>query len=956
MTMNEHGRTYGWLSLPVASSKGVTGVPCLMACVMTTVMCLTAAITFADDQPATIDIGEPQSVEVFPATVALHGVREQIQFVVTGHYENGAVRDLTSAAEFVSSDPAIVQIAKSVGRPGKDGAADVVVRVGGKETTAKVIVSGQSKPQPVSFAYDTLAALSKQGCNAGACHGSPSGKGGFRLSLRAFDSKLDKLTLIHEDFGRRINPLNPDESLLLLKPLMKVPHGGGMKLRPSDPAHIVLRDWISEGCRLDAADAARPVKIEVYPPSGRLLKRPAHTQQLCVLAHYSDGTTRDITSLAVFTSSDEEVASVTEGGLVVGNDRGETAVIVRYLEFIESTFITFVRDIEGFEWKQPPSNNYVDDLVYEKLKQLKYLPSGLCTDEEFLRRVYLDVIGIMPTVDEVHAFLNNKAADKRAKLIDVLPERPEFAKFWTLKWGDLLRLTSKQVGGDGVYKYHRWVERAIASNMPHDEFARQLLTASGSTHSNPPTNFYRTAADTNDCVETISQVFLGARLQCAKCHNHPFERWTQDNYYGMAAFFNRVQRKKTRKPDELFIWVSHSGEVTQPRTGQTMKPWLPRKGDVENADVDDRRVLFADWLTQKDNPFFGKIEANRIWSHLLGRGIVDPPDDFRDSNPPSNAALLDALAKDFAEHGFDRKHVIRTILNSRTYQASFEPNDFNQDDTKYFSHFQPRLLSAEQLLDAICHVTGRPEKFGSLPANTLATQLPAPDLVKNDFLKIFGQPERQTVCACERSSESNLGMAIQFFNGPLIYNKLRDENNRFRLLVKENKTDAEIIKQLHLAAVNRLPTENEIAASMKHVAAKDVQIAKDNVEIKAKVAKLHEGIAAKHTVARGKLVDKKLVAIPESLRADLKSSLAVDAGKRSEVQNYLAEKLGAIVAVSDEEVKKSLGEAAIKEIADDQAQVVELEKGIRSPGGRHIEALEDICWAILNTNEFLFQH
>lgn len=956
MTKIEHGRTRGWISLPVASRGSVLGGAGLLGWLAATAMCLAAVDTLADDQPSTIDVGQPQSVEVYPASVSLQGVREQIQFVVTGHYENGEVRDLTQAAEFVSSNPEIVQVAASVGRPGTDGAADILVRVGGKEATAKVVVSGQTKPQPVSFAYDALAAVSKQGCNAGACHGSPSGKGGFRLSLRAFDPKLDQLTLIHEDFGRRTNSLNPDESLLLLKPLMKVPHGGGLKLRASDPAHQVLRDWISQGCRLDPADAPRPIKIEVYPPSGRLLKRPAHTQQLCVLAHYSDGTTRDITSLAVYSSSDEEVASVSEGGLVLGKDRGETAVIVRYLEFIESSFITFVRDIEGFEWKQPPSNNYVDDLVYEKLKQLKYLPSDTCTDEEFLRRVYLDVIGIMPTVAETQAFLGDPSADKRAKLIDMLLERPEFAKFWALKWGDLLRLTSKQVGGDGVYKYHRWVERAVASNMPYDEFARQLLTAAGSTHANPPANFYRTATDANDCVETISQVFLGARLQCAKCHNHPFERWTQDNYYGMAAFFNRVQRKQTPKPDEMFIWASQSGEVTQPRTGQQMKPWLPVQGDVENAQVEDRRILFADWLTQKDNPFFGKIEANRIWSHLLGRGIVDPPDDFRDSNPPSNAALLGALAKDFAEHGYDRKHVIRTILNSRTYQASFEPNSFNQDDTKYFSHFQPRLLSAEQLLDAICQVTGRPETFGSLPASTKATQLPAPDLVKNDFLKIFGQPERQTVCECERSSESNLGMAIQFFNGPLIYNKLRDENNRFRVLLKDSKPDDEIIRQLHLAAVNRLPTEKEISASMKHIAAKDEQIAKDNAEIQAKVAALRQAIGAQHAAARDKLIDGKLAAVPESLRADLKASLAVEAGKRNEVQKYLVEKLGASVAVSDEEATKSLDEAATKEIAASQAQIVELEKGVRAPGGRRIEALEDICWAILNTNEFLFQH
>ncbi len=956
MTMNKLGRTDGCLSRPGARTPHRRRIAVTLVGLLTLLVGLTGFTAQADDAAAAVEIGQPKSIEIFPANYELRGAREQIQFVVTGNYENGEVRDLTQAAEFNSSDPAIVDITNAVGRPGKDGKAAVVAAVAGLKATAQIAVSGQSKPQPVSFAYDALAALSKQGCNAGACHGSPSGKGGFRLSLRAFDPKLDELTLIHEDYGRRTNPLNPDESLLLLKPLMKVPHGGGMKIRESDPAHTVIRDWIAEGCQLDPADAPHPVRIEVYPPSGRLLKRPAHTQQLCVLAHFSDGSVRDVTAMAVYSSSDEEVASVSENGLVTGNDRGETAVIVRYLEFIESSFITFVRDIEGFEWKQPPSNNYIDDLVYEKLKQLKYLPSELCTDEEFLRRVYLDVIGIMPTVDETRAFLDDSSADKRSKLINELLERPEYAKFWALKWGDLLRLTSKQVGGDGVYKYHRWVERSIASNMPYDEFARQLLTAAGSTHSNPPANFYRTATDAFDCVETISQIFLGARLQCAKCHNHPFERWTQDNYYGMAAFFNRVQRKKTPKPDELFIWASHSGEVKQPRTGQQMKPWLPLEGDVENAQVDDRRVLFADWLTQTDNPFFAKIEANRIWSHLLGRGIVDPPDDFRDSNPPSNAKLLDQLARDFAEHGYDRKHVIRTILNSRTYQASFEPNPFNEDDVKYFSHFQPRLLSAEQLLDAICHVTARPEKFGSLPPSTKATHLPAPDLVKNDFLKIFGQPERQTVCACERSDESNLGMAIQFFNGPLIYNKLRDENNRFRTLVKAEKPDEEIIRELHLAAVNRLPTEQELAASKSHLAAKDEQIAKDNAAIKAQVTALQATIGAKRTAVRNRLIDTRLTTLPEPLRADLKTALATAGDKQNEIQKYLVQKLGTLVAVHDEEVTKALDEAANKEIAAAQAQIAELEKGIRQPGGRRIEALEDICWAILNTNEFLFQH
>jgi hypothetical protein len=903
-----------------------------------------------------INAGSPERIEVFPPAVKLAGVREQMQIVVTGVYADGSVQDLTRVAEFSSSNADVVTIEQSVARPKADGSAEIVVKAGGKEAKIAVEAAGQGQPQLVSFEYGTLAALSKQGCNAGACHGSPSGKGGFRMSLRAFDPELDKLTLIHEDFGRRTNPLHPEESLLLLKPGMKVPHGGGMKMRETDPAYKVVRDWIAEGCRLDPAEQPRVVKIEIYPPSGRVLKRPAHTQQLSVRAHYADGHIRDITELAVFTSSDEAVASVTVGGLVVGKDRGEAAVIVRYKEFIESAFLTFVRDIEGYAWTNPPTNNYIDEKVHEKLQQLKFLPSKLCSDEEFIRRVYLDVIGVLPTVAEVQAFLLDQSADKRAKTIDALLERPDYAKFWALKWGDLLRMTSKQVGGDGVHKYHRWVERAIASNMPYNDFARELLTAVGSSHTNPPANFYRTAGDTNDCVETISQVFLGARLQCAKCHNHPFERWTQDNYYGMAAFFNRVQRKKTPKPDETFIWVSQSGEVTQPRTGKQMKPWLPGDGDVENAQVDDRRTLFADWLGKQDNPFFARIEANRIWSHLLGRGIVDPPDDFRDSNPPSNAALLNSLAEDFVKSGFDRKHVIRTILNSRTYQASFEPNGFNKDDTKYFSHYQPRLLSAEQLLDAICQVTDRPETFGSLPPGTKATHLPAPDLVKHEFLKIFGQPERQTVCQCERSSESNLGMAIQFFNGPLIYNKLRDENNRFRKLLGQEKSDNEIIGQLHLAAVNRPPTEKELLASLNHIASKNEQIAKSNAEIDAKIAGMNKAVTDTRKVFETKLLDAKLAAIPEAIRADVKAALGVEEGKRNEVQKYLVAKLGPGLVVPAEEVTKALDEEAKKKIEELTKQLAELPKQKQKPGDRRIEALEDVCWALLNTNEFLFQH
>ena len=903
-----------------------------------------------------INVGQPQKIEVFPGAIKLLSNRDATRVVVTGYYADGSMQDLTRAAEVASTNGAVFEVVNRWLRPKSDGTADLLVKVGGQEAKVPVTVTGAAQARPRSFEFDALVAISKNGCNSGACHGSPSGKGGFRLSLRAFDPKLDELTLVHEDFGRRTNPLKPDESLLLLKPLMKVPHGGGVKLRPSDPAFQVLREWISEGCKIDPANAPRCVKLEVFPPSGRVFKRPAHTQQLSVLAHFSDGTVRDVTELAVYSSSDEQIASVSVDGLVAGHERGEAAVIVRYLEHIQSCFLTFVRDVEGFAWNNPPHNNYIDDLVHQKLQQLKYLPSGTCTDEEFVRRVHLDVIGIAPTIEETMAFLSDPAADKRAKLIDRLLDRPEFAKFWALKWGDLLRLTTKQVGGDGVYKYHRWVERAFANNMPYDQFARELLTSVGSTMENAPANFYRTAADPNDCVETISQIFLGARLQCAKCHNHPFERWTQDNYYGMAAFFNRVQRKKTARPEEMVVYVTHSGEITQPRTGKQMKPWLPNQGDVENPAVDDRRTLFADWLTRPDNAFFGRIEVNRLWGQLFGRGIVEPIDDFRDSNPPSNAALLDALSKDFVEHKFDRKHVLRTILNSRTYQSSYETNAFNKDDIKYFSHFQPRLLSAEQLLDAICQTTSIAEQFGPLPAGTKATQLPAPDIVKHEFLKIFGQPERQTVCACERSNESNLGMAIQFFNGPLIYNKLRDENNRFRQLLKAGKPDQEIVEQLYLAAVNRKPTSNELTASIQHITSKDVQIAAKNVEMDTQVAAANKQIADLRATFENKLRDQKLAVIPEPIRGDVKAALGTAEGTRNDVQKYLAAKLGPLVAVTADEVTAALDEPAKKQVAETQAKIAEMEKQKQAPGARRIEALEDVCWALLNTNEFLFQH
>jgi hypothetical protein len=777
--------------------------------------CAAPAPAAGKSQLAPIVVGQPVRLEVFPASVKLSSIRSRIHLVVTGHYADGAVQDLTRVAQFASANDKIAKVAGGIAAPVSDGRTEIFVSAGGQQAKATVEVANFTKPDPVSFNHGTLVALSKQGCNSGACHGSPSGKGGFRLSLRAYDPVLDELTLIREVYNRRTNVAEPEKSLLLRKPLMEVAHGGGRRLKKGEPSYELLRQWIAEGLNLDPPSAPKCVKVDVYPRE-RIIKHPAHTQQLCVLAHFSDGTIRDITDIAVYSSSDEAVASVTETGLVVASDRGESAVLVRYLEKMETAHLMFLKDVPGFAWNNPKEANYVDTQVFKKLRQMQILPSELCDDDEFVRRVYLDVLGMLPTVEESRKFLAEKTPDKRANLIDQLLERPEYVDYWTLKWGDLLRVNNKKVTVPGVHKLRHWIHEAVRTNKPYNQFVAEMLSSRGSTLHNPPANYFRTAADTNDCAETTAQVFLGIRIQCAKCHNHPFERWTQDNYYGIAAFFNRIQRAAGLDPNEMLISVARGGEVVQPRTGQTMKPWLPLTGDVDLPADADRRDAFVNWIARQDNPLFPQAAVNRIWGHLIGRGIVEPVDDFRASNPPSNDGLLAALAKDFVERNFDQKHIIRTILNSRTYQLSSRKNDFNKDDDKYFSHARTRLLSAEQLLDAICTVTDLPEKFPGLPAGTRATQLPSPD-VNHQFLKVFGQPAREMACQCERSSESNLSQALQMINGPLVHGKLRDANNRFRKLAAGGKKDEEIIEELYLAAFARKPSQAEVEKLVTHI-------------------------------------------------------------------------------------------------------------------------------------------
>jgi hypothetical protein len=650
----------------------------------------------------------------------------------------------------------------------------------------------------VPFHEGVLAALSRQGCSAGACHGSPTGKGGFRLSLRGFDPVLDEQTLIREDFGRRVNPHDPEASLLLLKPLMAVSHGGGQKLRKTDPAYAILRDWIAQGARPDSAGAVASLKIEVQPKEAEL-RHPAWSQPLRVVGHFSDGSTRDLTHLAVFSSSDESVADVSADGLVTGTSRGEATILARYLDHIDTASFLLHEEVPGFAWTEPPHHNFIDEHALAKLKKLQLAPAERSNDNEFIRRVTLDTLGLLPTRAEVEAFAADTSPEKRNELIDRLLARPEFAEQLAQRWADVLRVKSGRLGSAGAHKLHRWLVASMERNMPYDELVRTLLTAEGSTLANPPAGFYRAATDTNECAEATAQLFLAARIQCAKCHNHPFDRWSQDQYHGLGAFFARVQRKTTSVEGETLIFAAASGETVQPRTGKVVPPGVP--GKTEFADEPDRRAALATWLASPDNRLFAKVGANRIWGWLFGRGIVEPVDDLRDSNPPANAELLDALATEFARSGFDQKHLVRTILRSRTYQLSSRAAGQTDRHAKYFAVYPARVLPAEQLVDAISQVTGASDDYPGLPAGTRAGQLPSPEL-GGHMLKVFGQPGRDTVCACERSNEPKLSQPLLLLNGAALTTKLADRRGRL----------AKHLDQLgpRLAAAGEPPSEGRV--------------------------------------------------------------------------------------------------------------------------------------------------
>jgi hypothetical protein len=701
---------------------------------------------------------------------------------------------------------------------------------------------------PVSFRNDVMAVLSRGGCNAGPCHGNQNGKNGFKLSLRGEDPDFDLIALTRNTHGRRLNPLDPGNSLVLLKATASVPHEGGRRFPVGSPEYVLFRRWIAQGAHPDAPGSPVLRRLSVTPVE-RVLIEPAAALRLRVEAEFSDGSKRDVSRLAVYEPSNE-TATVAPDGKVQRQKFGEGAVLVRYLDRQATVRLAFVPARPGFVWKDVPENNYIDRHVFARLRTLRLRPSALCPDHVFLRRAYLDALGVLPTVAEARRFLADNRPDRRARLIDELLKRPEFADFWALKWSDLLRNEEKVLDRKGVRLFHQWIRDSIADGKPLNEFARELLSGQGSTYSRPAANYYRALRDPQTRAETTAQVFLGIRLQCARCHNHPYDVWKQDDYHSLAAFFARVQyrivenqrRDKLDKHEfdgEQVVWQARSGEVLSPRTGEALRPRFLGAATPEIPGNADRLRALADWVAAPDNPFFAHVQVNRVWYHLLGRGIVEPNDDFRASNPPSNPALLEALSREFVRHRFDLRHVVRVIMNARTYQLSAVPNETNGEDEANFSHALVRPLQAEQLLDALARVTEAPAEFTGMRRGIRAGQLPGVFAQRRRgerptegerFLSTFGKPVRSLSCECERSDDTTLGQAFQMITGKLLDGMLRKPNNRLGKLLATGKDNADIVEELYLAALSRLPRPAEKEAAVSLVArAKDRRAALEDL-------------------------------------------------------------------------------------------------------------------------------
>jgi hypothetical protein len=716
-------------------------------------------------------------------------------------------------------------------RPTSDGGGELKYTVAGLAGSIPVKVSGQKEKYEASFVRDVMPTMSKMGCNAGTCHGAAQGKNGFQLSLRGYDPLFDHRALTDDIGGRRFNRAAPEKSLMLLKPAGGVPHVGGVLTGPGEPYYELFRTWISQGVKLDL-ESPRVKSIAIHPPSP-VLPVPGSKQQMTVYAQYTNGVVRDVTAEAFIDSSNTEVATVDKQGLVAAVRRGETAMLARYEGNYAVAPLIVMGDRSGFVWQEVPEYNYIDSLVYEKLKAVKVLPSELCGDANFIRRIYLDLTGLPPAPEAVRAFLSDPRPTKvkREEVVDKLIGSEDFIEHWTNKWADLLQVNRKFLGEPGAKAFRDFIRKAVADNMPYDQFAYRILTASGSNLENPAAAYFKILRQPDAAMENTTHLFLSVRFNCNKCHDHPFERWTQNQYYNLAAFFAQVGRQEDPKfkgqkiggtdvsgPVPLVEIISDvaAGEVTHLRTGAAAVPTFPFQHAGPVPQKTTRREQLARWITSRENPYFAKSYVNRIWSYLLGVGIIEPVDDIRAGNPPTNPKLLERLSEEFAKSNFNVRELMRTICKSRTYQHSYVTNKWNQDDDINYSHALARRLPAEVLYDAIHRATGSLSRLPGLPPGARAAQLLDSNVpVPGSFLELFGRPPRESACECERTNALLLGPVLNLVNGPVLADALKDPGNRIAKLLAAEKDDAKVVEELYLAILCRLPSKEEMAISLQ---------------------------------------------------------------------------------------------------------------------------------------------
>lgn len=764
-------------------------------------------------------------IDVLPRSIEFAGPRYSQRLVVEGTFADGHQEDLTSQAQIAISDSKVALVDKdNFVQPRGDGEATVAATVQGHQASAALSVKNYSMALPWSFRNDVLPVMTKMGCNSGPCHGAAAGKNGFKLTLRGYDPEADYFTLTHQALARRTERMEPAKSLILLKPTLTIPHGGGRRFATGSPEYRVISGWIAQGLPAPTDSDARVTAIEVQPHEASL--RPGAEQQLVVTAVFSDGRREDVTRWAKYDSGDEGVATVDNNGRVAMHSYGEAPVTVWYQSHV--TFsrlrIPYPYQLKEAVFKDAPRHNYIDNAILKHLEALHVPPSPAASDSEFIRRAYLDAAGILPTPAETQAFLKDRSPDKRNRLIDALIKRPEFVDYWAYKWSDLLLVSSNRLSNKEMWSYYNWIRQSVEENKPWNQMVSQVVTATGNTVQNGAANYWVIHRDPLDTSENMAQAFLGITITCAHCHNHPLAKWTQKDYYGMANLFARV-RLKTFSPsgarpgigplfNNVTVYSAPTGEFTDDRFMMVLPPKPLDAKALPEAAPGDTRIYFAKWLTSSDNPFFARSMVNRLWRNFMGRGLIEPVDDLRATNPSTNDELLNELTTDFTAHNFDINHMIRTIMQSATYQTASEPLKENASDDKYGSHYLIKRLPAEVLLDAYSQVTREPEKFAGYPAGTRALQLPD-TAVKSYFLDAFGRPIRQQTRESERTSVPTITQALHIINGDTLNNKLRAPGNAIDALMKQGLSDEQIVNDLYFTSFSHYPQEKERTALVK---------------------------------------------------------------------------------------------------------------------------------------------